>query len=69
VDTQETQILNFCFPGGFESVTTEFGVPAKSRAAPPPNLKAPGTPEQMTALFKRVGMVPLAPPDVLRETR
>jgi quercetin dioxygenase-like cupin family protein len=57
VDTQETRILNFYFPGGFESVTTKFGVPAKSRTLPPPNLKAPGTPEQMRMLFKRVGMV------------
>jgi hypothetical protein len=69
VDTQETRILNFYFPGGFESVPTKFGVPAKSRTLPPPNLKAPGTPEQMRTLFKRVGMVPLALPDVLRETR
>jgi quercetin dioxygenase-like cupin family protein len=69
VDADKTRLLNFYLPGGFEKVTAEFGVPAKSRTLPPPNLKAPGTPEQMRTLFKRVGMVPLALPDVLRETR
>jgi hypothetical protein len=32
--------LNFYLPGGFEKVIMEFGVPAKSRTLPPPNLKA-----------------------------
>jgi quercetin dioxygenase-like cupin family protein len=69
VDTNETRILNFYFPGGFESVITKFGVPAESRTLPPPDLKTPGTPEHMRALFERIGMIPLALPDVLRETR
>ena len=61
--------MNFYLPGGFEKVIMEFGVPAKSRTLPPPNLKAPGTPEQMTALLNAWEWVPVAPPDVLRETR
>jgi hypothetical protein len=37
----------------------------KSRTLPPADLKGSGTPEQMKALFQRVGMNPVA--DVLRK--
>ena len=46
---------------------TEFGLPAKSRVIPPPDLKSPGTPEQMRAVFQRVGMNTVALPDSLRD--
>ena len=67
IDSREARLLNFYLPGGFERVITEFGIPAKTRTIPPPDLKPPGTPEQMKALFQRVGMNPLALPDSLRE--
>lgn len=67
VDADETRLLNYYLPGGFEKVITEFGVPAKSRALPPADLKQSGTPEQMQALFQRIGMNPVALPDVLRK--
>jgi hypothetical protein len=67
VDTQETRLLNFYFPGGFESLITKSGVPAKSRTLPQPDLKSLATSEQTSALLVRIGMVPLALPDVLRE--
>jgi hypothetical protein len=40
VNAEKTRLLNFYLPGGFEKVIMEFGVPAKSRTLPPPNLKA-----------------------------
>jgi quercetin dioxygenase-like cupin family protein len=67
VDSPEARLLNFYLPGNFERVTTEFGVPAKSRVIPPPDLKSRGTPEQMKALFRRVGMNAVAFPDSLRD--
>jgi quercetin dioxygenase-like cupin family protein len=67
VDADKTRLLNFYFPGGFEKVITEFGVPAKSRTLPPADVKGSGTPEQVKALFQRIGMSPVALPDVLRK--
>ena len=67
VDSQEARLLNFYLPGGFERVITEFGVPAKSRVLPPADLKQPGPDEQMKALFQRVRMKTVAPPDSFRE--
>ena len=67
VDADKTRLLNFYLPGGFEKVITEFGVPAKSRTLPPADFKGSGTPEQMKALFQRIGMSPVALPDVLRK--
>ena len=66
VEADQTRLLNFYFPGGFEKVVTEFGVAATSRTLPPADLQQPGTPEQMQALFQRVGMRPVALPDSLR---
>ncbi len=51
VEVDQTRLLNFYFPGGFEKVVTEFGVAANSRTLPPADLQQPGTPEQMQALF------------------
>ena len=42
VDADKTRLLNFYFPGGFERVITEFGVPAKTRTLPPNDLQYPG---------------------------
>ena len=67
IDSREARLLNFYLPGGFERVITEFGVPAKSRVIPTPDLKSPGTSEQMRALFQRVGMNTVALPDSLRD--
>ncbi len=69
VDVDKTRLLNFYFPGGFERVITETGVPATSRTLPPHDLEQPGSPERMAALFQRVGMGTLALPDVLRAAR
>jgi quercetin dioxygenase-like cupin family protein len=69
VDSREARILNFYLPGGFERVITEFGVPADSRVVPPSTLKQRGTPEQMKALFQKVGMNTVDLPDPLREDR
>ena len=69
VEADQTRLLNFYFPGGFEKVVTEFGVSATSRTLPPPDLQQPGTPEQMQALFQRVGMSTVALPDSLRAPR
>jgi quercetin dioxygenase-like cupin family protein len=66
VDADQTRLLNFYFPGGFEKVITEFGVPATSRTLPPKDLTERGKPEQMAALSKRVGMGVVALPDSLR---
>jgi quercetin dioxygenase-like cupin family protein len=68
VDTPEARLLNFYLPGGFERSITEFGTPASSRTLPPSGLVTPGTPEQLKALFKRIGMTPVALPDSLRES-
>ncbi|HEY6770446.1 MAG TPA: hypothetical protein VI386_37355 [Candidatus Sulfotelmatobacter sp.] len=43
---------------------TEFGVAATSRTLPTADLKGSGTPEQMKALFQRIGKSPVALPDV-----
>ena len=67
VDADKTRLLNFYLPGGFEKVITEFGVSTKSRRLPPADLKGSGTPEQIKALFQRIGMSPVALPDVLRK--
>ncbi len=69
VNVDQTRLLNFYFPGGFEKVITEFGVPATSRTLPPSDVKESASPAQMQALFQRVGMSTLALPDVLREAR
>ena len=69
IDSSEARLLNFYLPGGFERVITEFGVPARSRVIPPSSLKQRGTPEQMKALFQKVGMNTLAVPDSLRDGR
>ena len=67
VDADETRILNFYLPGGFEQVIAESGVRATSHTLPPPGFEMPKrTPEQMKALFQRVGMATVALPDVLR---
>ncbi len=67
VDTPQARLLNFYFPGGFERMLTETATPATSRALPPAGVKANGTPEQMQALFKRIGMNTVALPDSLRD--
>ena len=67
VDSHEARLLNFYLPGGFERVITEFGVPTESRVVPPSGLKQQGSPEQMKALFLRVGMNTVALPDSLRD--
>ena len=68
VDTQETRLLNFYLPGGFEHVITEIGVPAEARTLPPAGIKTRGTPEKMKALFKRLGMTPVTQLDSLRQS-
>ncbi len=68
-EVQQTRLLNFYLPGGFEKLVTEVGVPATSRTLPPADLPPQGTPEQMQALFQRVGTSPVALPDFLRESR
>ena len=45
----------------------ELGVPAESRIIPPSSLKQQSIPEQMKALFQRVGMNTVALPDTLRD--
>ena len=67
VDSSQARLLNFYLPGGFERVITEFGVPAESRVVPPSDLTQQGTPEQMKALFQKVGMNIVALPDSLRD--
>lgn len=67
VDADKTRLLNFYFPGGFERVITEFGIPAQSRTLPPGDLKRSGTPERMKAFFQKIGMSPVALPDALRQ--
>ena len=69
VDSSEARLLNFYLPGGFERVITELGVLAESRVIPPSSLKQQGTPEQMKALFQKVGMSTVALPDSLRDGR
>jgi quercetin dioxygenase-like cupin family protein len=71
VDADKTRLLNFHFPGGFERVLAATGVPAAQRTPPIADFKYANTstPEQMKALFERVGMSPVALPDVLRESR
>lgn len=68
-EANQTRLLNFYFPGGFEKVIKEFGVAGISRTLPPADLQQAGTSEQMQALFQRVGMSPVALPDSLRERR
>jgi uncharacterized protein YjlB len=69
IDSEEARLLNFYLPGGFERVITDFGVPAEARVIPPAGLKSTGTPEQMKALFQRVGMNTVALPDSLLERK
>lgn len=66
VDVNETRLLNFYLPGGFERVITESALPADARTLPPPEIRESATPEKMQALFRRVGMSTVALPDVLR---
>lgn len=67
VDVDKTRILNFYFPGGFETLITETAVPATSRTMPPVGLKAPERPELMKAISQRIGLKMVALPDVLRK--
>ncbi len=69
VDTSEARLLNWYLPGGFELAITEFATPAKSRRLPPAGVDSRGTPEQLSAFFKRIGMTRVALPDTLREGR
>jgi cupin domain len=69
VDSETARVLNFYLPGGFPPIITEFGTPAQSRTVPPSELHESGTPEQMKALFARVGMHIVALPDMLRAER
>jgi mannose-6-phosphate isomerase-like protein (cupin superfamily) len=69
VDLDKTRFLNFYFPGGFETLITESGVPATSRTLPPPGVKGPETPEQMKAISQRIGLNMIALPDVLRKAK
>lgn len=55
---RQQRVGRLYLPGRFERVIAEFGVPAKSRTLPPLGIKASGTPQQMKALFDRIGMVP-----------
>ncbi len=66
VETQKARLLNWYLPGGFERAITEFTTPATARTLPPAHMKDRGTPEQMSALFQRIGMTPVAVPDFLR---
>ena len=66
VETETARLLNWYLPGGFERAITEFAVPATSRTLPPAHIDTRGTPEQMSALFQRIGMTPVAVPDFLR---
>ena len=66
---REARLLNFYLPGGFEKVITEFGVPSESHVIPRPGLTQGGTPQQMNALFQKVGMNTVALPDSLRDER
>ncbi len=69
VDTAEARLLNWYLPGGFERTITDFAVPAESRTLPSGHVGMRGTPEQLQALFKRVGMTSLAVPDFLRDEK
>ena len=67
VDVEKTRLLNFYFPGGFETLITETAVPATSRTMPPVGLKVPERPELMKAISQRIGLKMVALPDVLRK--
>jgi quercetin dioxygenase-like cupin family protein len=67
VDVDKTRFLNYYFPGGFETLITESGVPATSLTLPPAGLKGPKTPEQIEAISQRIGLKMVALPDVLRK--
>lgn len=67
IESEEARLLTWHLPGGFERVITEFTAPATSRTIPLPGVDAQGTSEQMKALFKRVGMTPVALDDSLRQ--
>lgn len=69
VDTEGTRLLNFYLPGGFERLITEFGTVAKTHTVPPAGIEERATPEQMKAMFKRIGMHTIALPDSLRENQ
>jgi mannose-6-phosphate isomerase-like protein (cupin superfamily) len=67
VNIDKTRLLNFYFPGGFEKLISEFGIPAKSKTLPPSDLMGHETPEQDKAIFQRIGMSMVALPDILRK--
>jgi len=69
VDIDKTRFLNFYFPGGFETLITESGVPAKSRTLPPAGVKGSKTPDQMKAISQKIGLKMVALPDVLRKPK
>ena len=69
VERSEARFLNWYLPGGFERAITDFATPAKSRTLPPAGVESRGTPEQLDAFFKRIGMMRVALPDTLREGR
>ena len=66
VDTAEARLLNWYLPGGFERTLIDFAAPATARTLPPQGVETRGTPEQLAASLRRVGMTPLAIPDFLR---
>ena len=66
VETETARLLNWYLPGGFERTLTEFATPATLRTLPPVHMEDRGTPEQLSALFQRIGMTPVALPDFLR---
>ena len=69
LDIDKTRLLNFYFPGGFEKIITQFGIPATSLTLPPAGLPVLETPDQMKALLQRIGMTMVALPDVLRNAK
>lgn len=66
VDSDVAHILNFYTPAGFEQTTIALGQPALSRTLPPPGIDKRPSPEQIEALFKKVGMHIVDSPDTLR---
>jgi len=66
IDSDVAHILNFYTPGGFEQTVMELGQPAPTRTLPPPNVDKRVSPEQVMALFERIGMHPVDMPDTLR---
>lgn len=56
VDSEVARILNFYTPGGFEQTAIELGQPALTRTLPPKGVDKQVSPEQIMALFQKVGM-------------